>query len=311
VKSLTILVPTFQEASNILGCCDQIDVLSDRIKSELGLEVNVLFIDNHSSDSTFELISDVIKRKQKWSTVQLDRNYGVQASLLRGMSLCTTDSLLVFQSDLQDPIEVAFQLVQAWSNGKGSVIAGITLNRAENFIDRLSRKIFYSVLSKSSDYGLQPWFHDFYVLDKRVYSRLYRQGFQHEFIRGRISEEYGVDYVIPYSREPRLRGKSSFNFARKYAMALDGILRYGSKISRYISVGSLAIVLLNSVLVLTLITSWIMGYRSSVQGWMSLVCINLLILSGLGVLIAMVYEFLFRILRLTDLKDVPVIQRTS
>ena len=311
MKSLTILVPTFQEEDNISECARIIDHLCTRLRSTLMLQVDVLIVDNHSKDATFQMASEIASGRLGWSVIQLDRNYGVQGSLLLGMSMVNSDGLLVYQSDLQDPPEVAFSLVEAWATGKGSVIAGITADRKERRLDRLGRSLFYSILSKSSDYGLQPWFHDFYVLDKRVYSRLYRQGFQHEFIRGRIAEEFGVDYAISYSRNERKHGRSSFNFARKYTMALDGILRYGSKISRYVSIGSLCLIVFNFLSVLILLSSYIWGYRSPVQGWLSLVCINLIVLSAIGLLIAMVYEFLFRILRLSDVRDKPVVFRQS
>jgi dolichol-phosphate mannosyltransferase len=311
VTSLTILVPTYQEQSNIKMCCAELYDLTQNLSMDFSSEVTVLFIDNFSTDNTFRLTSEYVKLHSGWSAVQLDRNYGVQASLLRGMSLVETDALLVFQSDLQDPIEVAYKLVEAWIRGEGSVIAGISSQRAEGFIDKFSRSLFYRVLSWSSDYGLQPWFHDFYLLEKRVYSRLYRQGFQHEFIRGRISEEFGVDFIVNYVRKIRTNGSSSFNLARKYSMALDGILRYGSKISRVVSFGSIGLVGLNLIFILILILSWVSGYRSPVQGWMSLACINLFILCGVGILIALVYEFLFRILRLTDVSDAPVIHKKT
>ena len=192
-KSLTILVPTYNEESIVDDCVMELERLISSVVSSFNTQVKVLFIDNYSHDETWEKLQEICSTRGAWRAVQLDRNYGIQASLLRGMSLANTDGLLVLQSDLQDPIETALELIRLWLGG-ARVAAGITDKRAEKFMDRVSRATFYKVLEKTSDFGLQPWFHDFYVLDKEVYTRLYRQGFQHEFIRGRISEEFGIEH---------------------------------------------------------------------------------------------------------------------
>ena len=86
-------------------------------------------------------LENKLRNEKGWQAVRLVRNYGVQASLLRGMSIAKSDGLLVFQSDLQDPKVVASNLVELWFNG-ARVVVGITSQRSENALDRFSRNIF-------------------------------------------------------------------------------------------------------------------------------------------------------------------------
>ena len=308
-ESLTILVPTYNEEENLSNCVAALEDMILKLASSTNLNLNILFIDNCSRDATWPMIEQILEGKKSWSGVRLDRNYGIQASLLKGMSLSKSDGLLVFQSDLQDPVDTAVELVHEWMKGS-KVSAGITTSRSEGTLDRLSRLIFYKILAKTSDFGLKEWFHDFYVLDRSVYVNLYRQGFQHEFIRGRIAEEYGVDTVITYKRLPRLKGKSSFNFGRKYAMAMDGLLRYGNRVSRTISLLAFSLSIVNVALFLSLLISWLLGYRSPNQGWLSLVSLNLLILSSVGLLIGISFEYLFRIFRSLESVHSPVVSKS-
>lgn len=307
-KSFTILVPVFNEFDALSVLEKNLILLQKNISNVINGPVNVLFIDNYSTDETFTELEKILLNNRNWSAVQLVRNYGVQSSLLFGMSQISTDGLLVFQADLQDPVDVALKLVEEWVKGK-RVVAGVTEKRSENFLDIFGRRIFYKILTKSSDYGLLPWFHDFYVLDKEVYSQLYRKGFSHELIRGRISEEFGVDSIIKYKRDSRKLGKSSFNFARKYQMALDGILKYGSRIPRLFSLYSLLLAILSTSAVLLILFSWIIGFRSPVQGWLSLVCILLTILSIFGFGFSIIIEFLFRLIRIIDTSDIPQVRK--
>ncbi len=307
-RTISLLIPVYNEEQSFPDCLLAVLGLKSRVEERLNLEVDILIIDNHSSDNTLELVRLAAEIHPEIRFCSLGRNYGVQASLLFGMSQSNSDALIVIQADLQDPMDIAYLLIEKWAETGCGVVAGITTDRAEGFIDRSTRNVFYKILSKTSDFGLLPWFHDFYVLDKRVFSQLYRQGFQHEFIRGRIAEEYGVDFTIPYSRKGRIGGASSFNFSRKYSMALDGVLRYGNKLGRWISLGSLSIVLGNLVLLFVILFSWLLGYRSTTQGWMSLIALNLMILAAVGFLTAIAFEYLFRILRLSEVSNRPAIQ---
>jgi glycosyltransferase involved in cell wall biosynthesis len=309
-ESITIIVPTFNEEKSLRECFDALNELTLEI-SKIGLaDIRILFSDNFSSDGTWQMLRKVCDENETWDAVQLDRNYGIQASLLKAMSISKTDSVLIFQSDLQDPIDTAVGLVRKWRDG-ADVVVGLTESRSENFLDRFGRSLFYRILTRTSDFGLQPWLHDFYVLDRRVYSRLFRQGFSHQFIRGRLSEEFGIDASISYARLPRSEGVSSFNFARKYSLALDGVLRYGSRIARWMNLFSLLVSTSSILIAMTLLASWLLGYRSSSQGWVSLMTLNLILLAFVGFMMSFIFEFLFRILRTLESNDTPVIFRST
>ena len=309
-ETLTVIVPTFNEEMGLNQCFEALDRLTNDVLKLGVLEVSVLFSDNHSTDKSWEMLINICEHRNNWSAIQLDRNYGAQASLLKAMSVTKTNSVLVFQSDLQDPIETAVELIKKWHAG-ADVVVGITETRSENFLDRFGRALFYKVLTKTSDFGLQPWLHDFYVLDKRIYSRLYSQGYSHQFIRGRISEEFGIDATVIYKRLPRNDGVSSYNFARKYSLAIDGVLRYGSRIARWLNLSSLLFSVSSIILASTLLVTWIFGYRSSSQGWLSLMTLNLIILAFVGFMMGFSFEFLFRILRTLESNDAPVIFQST
>ena len=309
-ETLTVIVPTFNEEMGLNQCFEALDRLTSDVLKLGVLEVSVLFSDNHSTDKSWEMLINICEHRNNWSAIQLDRNYGAQASLLKAMSVTKTNSVLVFQSDLQDPIETAVELVKKWHAG-ADVVVGITETRSENFLDRFGRALFYKVLTKTSDFGLQPWLHDFYVLDKRIYSRLYSQGYSHQFIRGRISEEFGIDATVIYKRLPRNDGVSSYNFARKYSLAIDGVLRYGSRIARWLNLSSLLFSVSSIISASTLLVTWVFGYRSPSQGWLSLMTLNLIILAFVGFMMGFSFEFLFRIFRTLESNDAPVIFQST
>jgi glycosyltransferase involved in cell wall biosynthesis len=308
--SITVVVPTFNEEVGLKKCFEALNVLTDEIL-KIGVDkVSVVFSDNRSVDQSWEMLSEACNNNAEWSAIQLDRNYGLQASLLKAMSVIKSDAILIFQSDLQDPIYTAVEMVRSWHLG-ADVVVGIAKNHTENFFNSLGRKFFYQILTKTSDFSLHSWVQDFYVLDKRVYTRLFRQGYTHQFIRGRLSEEFGVDHFVSYKRLQRNGGSSSFNFASKYSLALDGVLRHGSRIARWLNLSSLFISISSLFAIIGIILSWLLGYRVPIQGWMSLMTLNLIILASIGFMMGFTFEFLFRILRTVESKDAPVIFQST
>ena len=309
-ESITVIVPIFNEEFGLPKCFTALNVLTDEIL-KLGVnQVSVLFSDNHSIDKSWELLSEACNNRPDWIAFQLDRNYGLQASLLKAMSVAKSDAILIFQSDLQDPIDTAVEMVRRWYMGS-DVVVGTSKTHTEKFLNGFGRKLFYQILTKTSDFNLHSWVQDFYVLDKRVYTRLFRQGFSHQFIRGRLTEEFGIDDFVSYERLSRKGGESSFNFARKYSLALDGVLRYGGRIARWLNISSLLISVSSLFAVFGIVLSWLLGYRVPIQGWMSLMTLNLIILASVGFMMGFSFEFLFRILRTLESHDAPVISRST
>lgn len=309
-NSVTVIVPTLNEESGLPECFTALSILTEEILRIGVKQVSVLFSDNHSTDESWDLLVDACTTRPEWIAFQLDRNYGLQASLLKAMSVAKSDAILIFQSDLQDPIDTAVEMVKRWYMG-ADVVVGTSKTRTENFLNAFLRKLFYQILTKTSDFNLHSWVQDFYVLDKRVYTRLFRQGYSHQFIRGRLAEEFGIDDFVSYDRFPRKGGGSSFNFARKYSLALDGVLRYGGRIARWLNLSSLLISVSSLLAVLGIVLSWLLGYRVPIQGWMSLMTLNLIILASVGFMMGFSLEFLFRILRTLESHDAPVIFRST
>ena len=60
-----------------------------------------------------------------------------------------------------------------------------------------------------------------------------------------------------------------------------------------------------------LLVTWVFGYRSSSQGWLSLMTLNLISLAFVGFMMGFSFEFLFRILRTLESNDAPVIFQST
>ena len=234
---LTIFVPVFNEEESLPDLFEDLVVLNDAVTKLQG-SIEVLFHDNCSSDSSWGLIMKFSKSVEfKVSAKKFAKNIGYQPSLAISFSNASGDAFVVYQSDRQDPIEVIIEMYVKWRNGDNCIVA-VANSRAENIKDKIGRIGFVKLMRSASDLRIEKWFTDFYLLDKSLYSQLSGLPAVNQFIRGLIVQHFTIDSYVIYHRRSRPAGTSNFNFARKYTLAIDGLLLHGTRVIRRITLTS-------------------------------------------------------------------------
>jgi hypothetical protein len=149
------------------------------------------------------------------------------------------------------------------------------------------------------------WFQDFYLLDKNVYSDLSRRVNHFEFLRGRLIEEHGVNSVVHYRRLGRTTGKSNFNFAGRYGIALDGITRFGSKIIRRFVIFGASIFFCSSAIFVVNFMAFIFTgqrYFGNILTWLVVLLLGVIIFA-----LGLILEYMIRILKLSSTDSTEVL----
>jgi glycosyltransferase involved in cell wall biosynthesis len=305
---ITFVIPARNEEAGIPGLIRSINSIFDSLAAR-GHILEVVVVDNHSADKTVELLQNAtFENKFDVALYQLNRNYGLQRSILFGMTKATGDALIVFQSDLQDPIDAAMKMIDQWENG-AKVVAGISNKRTEKSSILITSGLFYNVINFITDIKMLRWFQDFFLLDRDVYSDLSRRVNHFEFLRGRLIEEYGVNSVVLYKRQGRTTGESNFNFAGRYGIALDGITRFGSKmIRRFVIFGASVFFCSSVIFIVNFIAFVVTGQRyfGNILTWLIILLLGVIVLA-LGIIL----EYLVRLLKLSSTNSTEVLYKTS
>ncbi len=97
---IDIVLPLYNEE-------DVFDALQTRLLTLLEnseLDINVIMVDDGSSDSTPQLMEELSLKDVRFSAVFLSRNFGHQIALSAGLSVVTaTEAVFIIDGDLQDP----------------------------------------------------------------------------------------------------------------------------------------------------------------------------------------------------------------
>ncbi len=117
---LSVIVPVFNEERSLHQLWDEIRTVADQCVD--GYEV--IFIDDGSTDESWQTISCLADSDERVSGIRLRRNFGKAAALTTGMQAADGNLILMIDADLQDdPAEIpaflkriqqGFDVVNGW-----------------------------------------------------------------------------------------------------------------------------------------------------------------------------------------------------
>jgi polyisoprenyl-phosphate glycosyltransferase len=220
---ISIISPVHNEEENILEFVSRVSAALSQENWEL------ILIDDGSTDSSYDLISEISKNNARIKPIKLSRNFGHQPAISCGIDLAEGDAVVILDSDLQDPPEVIPQFLEMWREGYDVVYGKRHSRKGESFFKKISAKFFYRFLNSLSDTKLPVDAGDFRLLDKRVVSAINSMHEKNRYLRGMIAWVGFNQIGIPYEREPRTRGKTKFNLVKMLSFASDGIVSFSTK----------------------------------------------------------------------------------
>ena len=229
MKTITVVVPTYNEQDNILVAYDEIvKVFKDELSN---YQYDILFIDNDSTDNTREIIRTLASKDKNVKAIFNARNFGQARSHFYGLTQAEGDCAILLHADLQNPPEVMIDFVKEWENG-AKVVIGIKDNSKENPILFFLRSCYYKVMKLVSEVEQIQHFSDFELLDRDFIKVLRELHDPSPYLRGIVSELGFKMARVHYNQNKRERGKTHANFRTLYDFAMNGITSYSKSILR-------------------------------------------------------------------------------
>jgi len=100
-RLISICVPVFNEERNIEPVYAALVPVMEQVRDRYDFEL--LFTDNHSTDRTFEVLTDLASRDPRVRAIRFSRNFGFQRSIFTAYSNARGDAAVQIDCDLQDP----------------------------------------------------------------------------------------------------------------------------------------------------------------------------------------------------------------
>ena len=148
--SLSIIIPARNERGNIESAVGRIP--------ELNTEVEILFVEGHSNDGTWDEIQRVVKSYAGPLTIRAvqQSGKGKNDAVRLGFSLARGEVLTILDADLTMPPERLTQFFDAYCDGRADFINGTRLvypmeGNAMRFLNRLGNVFFAKSVGRALD----------------------------------------------------------------------------------------------------------------------------------------------------------------
>lgn len=220
MKTITVVIPTYNEEKNIMAVYERVSALFE--KELKNYEMQILFIDNASLDSSRVLIEDLCQKDSRVQAIFNATNFGFSRSSFYGLSQAEGDCAVMLYADMQDPPEVIPEFVQKWEEGY-KIVTGIKSQSKENKLMYALRGVYYNLISKISEGEHIKQFDGFGLYDASFIQVIRKLKDPMPYLRGLVAELGCKRAEVEYTQEKRKAGKTSFNFARYYDVAMLGL----------------------------------------------------------------------------------------
>ena len=185
----------------------------------------IVFVDDGSTDRTFEMLREAASENSQIIAISLSRNFGHQAAISAAMDHASGDAVVIMDGDLQDIPEVIPQFVEKLGEGFDVVYAQ-RVRRKEPLPLRLCYFLFYRMMARLSDIRLPLDSGDFGLMSRRVVDHVRRMPEHHRYLRGMRSWVGFRQTGIPVERAERHSGKSKYSLMHLMKLAADGIFAF-------------------------------------------------------------------------------------
>ncbi|HQW43798.1 MAG: glycosyltransferase family 2 protein [Chitinophagaceae bacterium] len=143
---LSIVIPLIDEAESL----PELTAWIEKVMQENKYSYEVIFVDDGSSDNSWEVIEGLRTKNSNIKGIKFQRNYGKSAGLNEAFRAATGDVVITMDADLQDSpdeipelrqmiIEDGFDMVSGWK--KKRYDNTLTKNIPSKFFNAVTRKV--------------------------------------------------------------------------------------------------------------------------------------------------------------------------
>ena len=283
-KTLYVVVPCYKEEEVLPETAKRLKAKLAALMeaSKISGNSRVLFVNDGSTDRTWEIIAELHEGDKLFSGVNLSRNRGHQNSLLAGLTTAVqrADLLISMDADLQDDINAMDAMIDRYHEGYDVVYGVRSSRKTDTAFKRLTAEGFYKLMRAL---GVDIVFNhaDYRMMSKRAVEGLLQFDEVNIFLRG-IVPQIGYSWTtVEYERAERFAGESKYPFKKMLTFALDGITSFSIKPLRLIVFLGAVVFILSMLMLLWSLFERLIGHV--VSGWTSLM-FSIWMLGGLQLL---------------------------
>ena len=279
---LSIVIPIHNEEPSILPLYDRLTAVLDRLQRPY----EVLFVDDASTDRSFELLANLVETDAHLTVIRLRRNFGQTAALSAGFHEAQGEIVIAMDGDLQHAPEDIPALLEKVEQGY-DIASGWRQHRVDNaLLRKIPSRIANWMMAKASGVDLRDFGTTFKAYRAEVLKDVHLYGELHRFIPA-LASFYGARIAeVPIQNSLRTAGDSHYGLSRTFRVLFDiltirFLLKYSTRPMHFFGALGLIGTTLGGAIMLYLGVNKILGHDIIAEHGPLMVLGGLLLLAGL------------------------------
>jgi polyisoprenyl-phosphate glycosyltransferase len=288
---VSVVTPAYNEARNLPVLFERLS----KVMKSMELEWEWIVVDDHSSDDTFRMLSELSQEHLQIRGFRLARNFGSHSAIACGMQRANGDCVVLMAADLQDPPETLPELIREWQSGN-QVIWAVRIRREGEKARTLgfSRLYYWIMRHVVGMHEMPATGADFCVMDRRVVNALRQFSETNASVFALITWMGFRQKAIPYVKQARLHGRSGWNLEKKLKLVADSVTSFTYLPIRLMSYLGFLVAVIGFFYAVFVVFNALHGHPP--QGWTSLMVV-VLVIGGIQMLMMGVLgEYVWRAL---------------
>lgn len=303
-RSLSIVIPAYNEEECLPRLFESLaDVIADQLA---GTPVEVVVVDDHSTDRTPEILEEMVGRYPWLSQIRLLKNSGSHVAILAGLSVCNGSAAFIMGADLQDTPDIIPEFLSKLE-GNVKIVFGDREARNDPLTKRILARLFNALMSRFVLREFPANGGDVFLIDRVIIDALLKCEEKNVNIFALMLYLCKETATVKYARNARAAGVSKWNYSKLVKLAYDSIITVGFLPIRAVLWGGVAVFLFSIVMIVYLVFVKLTGVIE-VEGWTSLLA-GIMALGGLNMIsVSVLGEYIWRNFDQTRTRPMFIIQ---
>ncbi len=273
MQKISVVIPVYNEEANIHEVYGRLnDAFNTNFKN---FEREFVFVDDGSSDKSFDLLADLCKKDSFIKVIQFSRNFGHHVAISAGLDYVKGDFIVMMDGDLQDRPEDIIKLYHKLKEGY-DVVYGKYVHKKFSLIRRFFSRCFLYFIKFLLSENITINTSIFRIMTKQVVEPVRNLREQNRYIIGIIGWVGFKHASILIRREKRKRGTSKYTFRKQMDLAINAISSFSVYPLEIMSRVGFLLMFFSFILALYIVLRRFV-YGVSVMGWASIITLILLI----------------------------------
>lgn len=270
MNKISIVIPCFNEEEALPVYYEE---MSRIMKQMQGVDFELLFVDDGSSDRTLGIMKSLHERDERCKYLSFSRNFGKEAAIYAGLSNAEGNYVAIMDVDLQDPPSLLPEMYRTLiEEPYDSVATKRSTRTGEPKIRSFLSNRFYKFINKISKTEIVSGARDYRLMNRKMIDAVLEMSEYNRFSKGIFGWVGFRTKWLEYENIERSAGETKWNVKKLFIYSLEGITGFSVvplSIAAYMGVlfCGLSFLMIVAIVVRTLI------WGDPVAGWPSMVCI--------------------------------------